>query len=361
MHRTDAPDNASNLFTDGNPLVPTPATVIDDDWLNAVQEELCNAVVINGDALVKGTNTQLRKLLGAMIAGMPPGGRLTADSSNPVGDASSVGTIYYMAYRHNRIQVFNGLIWETRAFGTLSNVLTDATTNPAATTSAKNYDLFVWNNAGTLVLSRGPAWTSDAARGSGAGTTELVRQDGRYLNAQAITNGPAAARGTYVGTMRSQAANTTSDNFSTRYLWNTYNRVSRSMLRIETTANWAYTSSTARVANGGTSTNVVNFVLGLANEEAVVARVFAGASNTSANVFFGGGVGLDSTTTIAAGSIGPAAFSQVANTRLNFYSEWRGYPGIGFHTLYWLEFSQASGTTTWNGNSETGIIGEVWA
>ena len=60
MHRTDAEAaTAGNLFTNGDPGNGIAATVVEEDWLNAVQEELCNTVEDAGITLVKGTNTQL--------------------------------------------------------------------------------------------------------------------------------------------------------------------------------------------------------------------------------------------------------------------------------------------------------------
>lgn len=60
MHRIDADSHVTNLFNPGDPLVPRAATQVDHHWLNAVQEELANAITAAGVALVKGTNTQLR-------------------------------------------------------------------------------------------------------------------------------------------------------------------------------------------------------------------------------------------------------------------------------------------------------------
>jgi hypothetical protein len=59
MHRTDADAHVGNLFNEGDPLVPRQPTQIDVTWLNAVQEELCNAITAASVALVKGTNNQL--------------------------------------------------------------------------------------------------------------------------------------------------------------------------------------------------------------------------------------------------------------------------------------------------------------
>lgn len=60
MHRIDTDGNVGNLFTDGDPAIPQAATIVNDSWLNDVQEELCNAITDAGIGLVKGTQTQLR-------------------------------------------------------------------------------------------------------------------------------------------------------------------------------------------------------------------------------------------------------------------------------------------------------------
>lgn len=59
MHRTDGDQHVSNMFSEGDPGVPRLPTQIDKDWLNAVQEEIVNAIIGAGITLVKGTNNQL--------------------------------------------------------------------------------------------------------------------------------------------------------------------------------------------------------------------------------------------------------------------------------------------------------------
>ena len=55
MHRIDGPGaTAENQFTEGNPGTGTPATVVTDDWLTAVQEEIAGVVEASGAALAKG-------------------------------------------------------------------------------------------------------------------------------------------------------------------------------------------------------------------------------------------------------------------------------------------------------------------
>ncbi len=75
MHKIDTDGaTAQNEFTDGDPQGGTPATVVDDDWLNAVQEELVNPIEDSGITLAKGTNNQLLQAI-AVIAGRLAGYR----------------------------------------------------------------------------------------------------------------------------------------------------------------------------------------------------------------------------------------------------------------------------------------------
>lgn len=75
MHRIDGPAAApGNLFTEGDPSVGTPATVLTDDWANAVQEELCNVVTGAGLALSKPSNTQLLAAINVLLAQRTPPG-----------------------------------------------------------------------------------------------------------------------------------------------------------------------------------------------------------------------------------------------------------------------------------------------
>ena len=57
----------ANLFTKGDPLTGTPATVVSDEWLNAIQTELVTAIVDAGITLNKSDSTQLKAAINAMI------------------------------------------------------------------------------------------------------------------------------------------------------------------------------------------------------------------------------------------------------------------------------------------------------
>lgn len=68
MHRIDGPGHINNTFSEGDPAQGIVATVVTDDWMNAVQEELCAVVEEAGLALEKENNAQLLAALSALFA-----------------------------------------------------------------------------------------------------------------------------------------------------------------------------------------------------------------------------------------------------------------------------------------------------
>jgi hypothetical protein len=70
MHRIDTSGNVGNRFHPGNPATGQQATLIDQDWLNAVQEEIVNVILEANIDLEKGTNDQLAAAIVALIAGV---------------------------------------------------------------------------------------------------------------------------------------------------------------------------------------------------------------------------------------------------------------------------------------------------
>lgn len=180
-----------------------------------------------------------------------PGGRLTLTSGDPVatGEVSNASSVYYTPHKHNQLPLYDGSDWSLTTFTELSCLLSDATKSPAAAAAGSQYDLFVWVDAGTLRLSRGPAWTSDTARGTGSGTTEIARAEGRYVNAYAISNGPDAEKGLFVGSIRVTGSGSVDDNVARRHIWNAYHRAMRPMKVIEATVSWNYNTEAFRQAN----------------------------------------------------------------------------------------------------------------
>ena len=85
MHRIDTSTATSDgLFTEGDPLVPTPATVVSADWLNAVQEELVNTLSAAGIAPDKADNAQLAAALSALVLSKVDGKTTQADAGGVI-------------------------------------------------------------------------------------------------------------------------------------------------------------------------------------------------------------------------------------------------------------------------------------
>jgi hypothetical protein len=294
------------------------------------------------------------------VAATEPGGRLTLTSGTPVttSDVTGATTVYYVPYKHDKVPLYDGTTWALYSIGSsgLSQATTDTTKSPTAVTTNSNYDLFVWNDSGTVRLSRGPAWTSATARGAGVGTTELQQVNGRYVNKNAITNGPGAQKGLYVGSIRTDGSSQVNDASAFRHLWNAHHRVRRE-LQLKVAGSWNYSTGSWRQANGSAA-NQLDFLCGL-SEDAVSARLLTSVHNstaTSRNVAVA--IGLDSTT---AGS-SDCIFQGVQATQdgLNIGASYTGNPGLGRHVLTWLELGFGSDTQTWgSGSFSSGLNGEM--
>ncbi len=68
MHRIDGANHLSNTFQEGPPV----GTQITSDWLNDVQEAICDAIETAGITLVKGTDTQLTSAILAIVSNFVP-------------------------------------------------------------------------------------------------------------------------------------------------------------------------------------------------------------------------------------------------------------------------------------------------
>ncbi|WP_221179052.1 hypothetical protein [Pseudomonas brassicacearum] len=74
MHRIDGPGaTVDHLFTDGDPVSGTQATMVTDDWLNDVQENIISVLLAAGVTPVKGRSSDLldslRKLSTSVVGG----------------------------------------------------------------------------------------------------------------------------------------------------------------------------------------------------------------------------------------------------------------------------------------------------
>jgi hypothetical protein len=294
----------------------------------------------------------------------PPQGRLTLQTATPVMTAtqSAKTTIYYTPYIGNKVPIYDGANMMMTTFGELSVATTDTTKSPAAIGVSKVNDWFVWSDAGTVRIGHGPDWTSDTARSAG---TALVRVSGILLNSVAITNGPAASRGTYVGTTRSNGSSQLDWIFGGPSVggtaaffgvWNCYNRTSVFSMIRDTTASWTYTTITYRQADGS-STIKASYVIGI-GEDVFEAEYFSAAS-ASAGVTYNpsAAIGYDDTTNPS----GIFHFANQSGSTINLTAKFGIVSALGFHFVTALEQGGGgAGTTTWYGytaasSAQTGL------
>jgi hypothetical protein len=268
--------------------------------------------------------------------GLLPPGRLTLTTGVPVttSDVLAATTIYYTPKNGNKINI-NGT---DLIFSEVSVSVPTGTVTP--------FDVFGFDNSGTLALET-LDWTNDTTRA----TDVIISGDGRYYKSGDTTR-------LYLGTGRTTGVSgQTEDSEKSRLLWNNYNRVTRSLLAFDTTANWMYTLAVWRASNASTTlgTGRFDFVIGVREDiiEATHYAIVSGTSNAAA------GIGLDSTSVNSAQLVGGFTTSNVTLT-----AHYKSTLVVGYHFLQMIEISAASGTTTWNGQSGTapnqsGMIGTI--
>lgn len=199
--------------------------------------------------------------------------RLTLQAATPVMNTpvSGIGFIRLMPYLGRCFPAWDGARMQMYETPEIGQNLSDATKSPAASVANSIYDMFAWNDAGTIRCTRGPPWVSDTSRGTGAGTSELTRVAGTYINANNITNGPTANRGTYVGSIRTNASNQVmfvpggtgaGGVLATIGIWNMYNRVAVTAQVNDNSAAYSYTTAAWRAANNSNN-NRCNFLVGI--------------------------------------------------------------------------------------------------
>lgn len=239
---------------------------------------------------------------------MVPQGRITLTTATPflTSDVTGAATVYYTPAIGVKIPIWGGSSFTATTFTEISQALSDATVSPAAAAANSVYDLFVWDKGGTLTLSRGPAWSTATTRGVGAGTTELNFVDGLWVNKNAITNGPGAGAGTYVGTIATDASTALNMMFAPAAVsggssnrldvWNMYNRrriVSKNVDLV------AYFTDTAAVDVWQTwhnsAGNEITFVCGMP-EDAITAHLSGKGEDSIDSALWSIGIGLDGTT-----------------------------------------------------------------
>jgi hypothetical protein len=306
------------------------------------------------------TNTADIATLNAAVAGLNPINtitpqvRITLTSGTAVmtSDVAGATTVYVTPCGGNLVPIYDGSNFTPTAVSEMSQATTDTTKSPAAVGASLIYDIYVWDDSGTLRATRGPARASDTT------APAITYVEGIALNTSAITNGPAASRGTWVGCIRSNASSTIDVKFGTSaagggQAWfgvaNAYNL---------TTAVFTVTDSNASWTSGGSTTvrpldNSSTFrasLLSCSGTAPLVANVYSRIQSTASNFAFVL-IGLNSTT--AGVSNNGFVNGGVDGTTTAGYST---FPATGFGYIQALE--QASNTAqTYIGAGSTRLTG----
>lgn len=287
-----------------------------------------------------------------------PQGRLTLTSGTPVlaADTTAQGTVYYTPYEGNLVPIYSGSAFAMSAFTERSLTL-----NITDNVSGSLYDVFIYNNAGTLTLGTGPAWSSTTSRGTGAGTTELQMLNGIWTNKNAITlraggvslGSQAANTCTYLGSIYCTANGQTGMSFrpaaaaggtaNVLGVFNAFNRVAYSAYARDNTTSWSAASAGVwQALNAGATgsglNNRISYIDGLAQASvraALQTLMQAGSGNATAI-----GMSRDSasaTPNVTTEQIGNSTIYIGAATSDTFA------PALGFHYIQAQQF-QSGGT-----------------
>lgn len=274
-------------------------------------------------ASAKASMTRVMGLLGLL-----PGGRLTLTTGVPVttSDVTAAGTLYYTPYLHDRIRIYDGTRWRVYSFTERSLSLT--------LTSGRNYDVFIYDNSGTLTLELSAAWDADNV----TRTDALTTQDGVTVKSGATTR-------LWLGTIRASGSNTTEDSVTKRFVWNAYNQNERTLKIVESTSSWTYNSTTLRQVRAQTS-NRVEAVNGGVGTRIFVQAMMAASDTGSCGVFTT--IGVDSTTVSSTDAVGGyVVYHSSASPLACGCSTLNSFIALGYHAYNWLE-ALATGSATQN-------------
>jgi hypothetical protein len=246
---------------------------------------------------------------------------LVSGTAVPTTDQANKSTVYFTPYNGSRISLYNGTKW-------ISYTYTEKSIALSGLTAGKNYDVFIYDNSGTLTLELSAAWTSDTAR-----STALTTQNNVYVKSGATTR-------RYLGTIRATAATQTQDTSSQRFVWNYYNRVRRMFSISESTNSWTYSTASFRAVNNNTA-NKIEYVTGI-NETLVFLRGLIlmdadGTDRQDCGIAFG----LDSaTSSLTNGARGGAAMNVLVQQSWAEFQEIAN--GLGYHYMGWNEYGNTN-------------------
>lgn len=259
-------------------------------------------------------------------------GRLTLESGVAISttDQTAKTVVYFTPYNGNTIGLYDGSEWDLFSFSELSLSLSGYAANT-------NYDIFIYNNSGTLTLESS-AWTNDTTR-----ATSLTAQDSIYVKTGAINR-------RYLGTIRTTSSTgQCEDSVTKRFVWNYYNREER-LLRKYIYGSWTYATAAWRVfAGASASTYSVDVVTGLSQDSIFLkAGLLYTIAVTTSTIYYIAVAQDSSINIIDIGNTNNAVerVQSVSANQTQLVSELDHIVPLGYHYYYPVEYRETGGTPT---------------
>jgi hypothetical protein len=306
-------------FTKGNPGSGVASTVLDDWWVDQVQEEICNVVGATGITLAKGTNTQLRDSILAFIGGNT--GTLSF---------SSTTALLFKPKGQGYLRVAGTAVAIPTAGLSIANTGVEVngtgSSNLAASTT---YDLYLKNSGGTLV----PSFYTD----TGGGTHMVDTTAGNIGTEVRSNSGTPDSTRSLIGKIRTDGSSHFVDSAASRFVLSWFNRRTRGLLA---SASGLTSANAASLAELSTSMRCSFLTWG---DEDVSGQCDGCGSNDTGSQSVGFQIAVDAS---LAGSLNQY-FSLTASGAFSFSSSFNGFLSEGVHTVSPYA-NMSGGTTTFN-------------
>lgn len=215
----------------------------------ASRDQYLYETALGGDATSIASAVAFRQLGIAAVAQ----GRLTLETGVPVSttDQTAKTVLYYTPYNGNYVALYDTVNtrWDLYKF-------TERSLSIGTLTANTNYDVFIYNNFGSLTLQT-VAWSNSGA-GTSARASAITQLDGVWVK--------DSDKRRYLGTIRTTGTiGRCEDSTKKRFCWNVQNQVNRLIsYRYTAAASWSSNGlGTWRALNGDPTNANVQVVAGL--------------------------------------------------------------------------------------------------
>lgn len=272
-----------------------------------------------------------------------PGGRLTVSSTVPVYDGSTA-TLYYLPYVSDLVYLTNSTgNWIPYTFTSVSLAISPRS-------AGSTYDVFLYNNAGTLTLELSTVFTGGTTR-----VDALALRNGVYVKNSDATR-------LWLGTIRMATSTVITDAETGRFVWNAYNRVMKFLSAMNATVTASSITPSPTITNVGSLQ--LKTVCGSTAAEPVTILLFYTANSTvSSLVNITAGIGVNTTSAFTVSrAVQNFTASSVFIHGSVAYSAAPSSIGYNFYAFNGTASSsaQALGSATSSGQLTSGMQGVCW-